>query len=118
MPITPAGSQKPQQDCDVSKPGADVRVVTGMPGFDGVQTFTLELLEYNSGTPFLQVGHRDHAACVVDHLGNPLERGQGLLYECRATATKKAIEGIIRVQRASVTNHCPSHVGPAERPPG
>src|SRR5215208_5648985 len=115
VPITPAGSEKSQLDRNVGETGSGVGVMTGVPGFDGVQALCLELLDHSSGATLLQMRNRDHPAGLVNHFGHGLKGGERLFHEGWATTTQKAIEGVIRVGRASVTNHRACYMGPAER---
>jgi hypothetical protein len=104
MPITTAGSQEMQLQCNVREPGAQVGIMARMPGLHRVQSLRLKSLDHGPGAAFLQVSHRDNTSGSMHHLGHRPERGKGLLHECGTPSSNETIEGIARIGRSAMAD--------------
>jgi hypothetical protein len=113
VPVASPGTEKTQPKGDLGQPGPEVGIVTRMPGFDGVETLSLEPLDESPSAPLLQVSYRYQASGGMDQLRDGAKLGEGLLHERGTAAAEKAIERVVGVDRPTVANDRASHVGPA-----
>jgi hypothetical protein len=87
-----------------------IGIVARVSGLHRIQSLGFESLDTGTGTPFLEMRHRDQATRGVDHIGNRSERRQRLFHESRSPPPDETVEGVARIYGPAVTNDCPSHV--------
>jgi hypothetical protein len=115
VPVAAAGAQQSKLEGYVGETRPQVRIVTGVPGLDRVQPLLLESLDQGSGASFLEMGHRDHASCVMDNGRDGSKWGESLFHECGPTSPDPTIEGIVGVKCSAMPYDRASDVWPANR---
>ena len=113
VPVAAAGPEQAQPERDVGEPGAELPVVTRVPGLHRIEPLELEPLDERAGPPILEVGDGKESPHRV-HLGGDFGKlGQDLLHEGGAAAPDEAVERLTHVRGPA-----PAHDGPGDvRPP-
>ena len=114
MPIRATAASQPERESSLGDRGADLTVVTWMPGLDGIQAVLLQHREFGHRTEVLQVGCGEYSPEGVNERGDVLQGWQRLVDKCWSAPADVSIECLLFVSDVPPCDQRPRDVGPSE----